>query len=322
MRSTLTTSGTRKLLICLFLGLSAFMAAHIVNAFVADALRLPATLPPPLPVEGPALQQAVPPQQLAAELMARGLFALPAESSQAQGSSADARLGPPLEVAKKILLHGTMLGSGDEPMAIVQDRSNQQQKLLHLHDRVLNVGELVSIEKTRVLFQDKGQEEWLELAMLVDLEQARRIPHPLGSPPGRSIGLAQSTQLTQPAVITPVVAVSTSPPSAPGRPAHIIDRGELAKALADIPHLLLQAQPVVVMTDGRFGGIRLEAVRFDGLYSNMGLQSGDVLKRINGVEIREPSMLIAALEQMKDERRVKFDMVRNETPRTMTYEIR
>ena len=61
------------------------MAAHIVNAFVTDALRVPAILPPPLPVEGPALQQTVPPQQLAAELMARGLFALPPESSQAQG---------------------------------------------------------------------------------------------------------------------------------------------------------------------------------------------------------------------------------------------
>ena len=76
------------------------------------------------------------------------------------------------------------------------------------------------------------------------------------------------------------------------------------------------------MTGGRFGGILLEAVRFDGLYSKMGLQSGDVLKRINGVELREPSMLIAALEQMKNERSVKLDIVRNEAPRTFTYEIR
>lgn len=322
MRSTLPTPGTRKLLICLFLGLSAFMAAHIVNAFLSDALRLPTLLPPPLPSEGPALQHAMPPQQLAAELMARGLFALPAESSQAPGSSTDVGQGPPLEVAKKMLLQGTVLGSGDEPMAIIQDRSNQQQKLFHLHDRIPNVGELISIEKTRVLFQDKGQEDWLELAVLTDLEQARRIPHPLGSPPGRFLGLTQSTQLTQPAGITPVAAVGTVLSSATGRPLHIIDRGELSKALADIPHLLLQAQPVVVMIDGRFGGIRLEAVRFDGLYSNMGLQSGDVLKRINGVDILEPSMLIAALEQMKNERRMKFDLVRNDKPRTLTYEIR
>jgi general secretion pathway protein C len=76
------------------------------------------------------------------------------------------------------------------------------------------------------------------------------------------------------------------------------------------------------MIDGRFNGILLEAVRADGLYSQMGLQSDDVLKRINGMELREPSMLIAALEQMKDEQRVKLDVVRDKTPHTFTYEIR
>jgi type II secretory pathway component PulC len=43
---------------------------------------------------------------------------------------------------------------------------------------------------------------------------------------------------------------------------------------------------------------------------------------MNGVELREPSMVIAALERMKDEHRVKVDLVRNKTPRTLTYEIR
>ena len=166
MRSTLRIPGARKLLLCLYIGLSTFMVAHIVNAFVADALLVPALLPPPLPSQDHALQHSVPPQQLALDLMARGLFTLPTELSPDAGSSTGAGLGPPLEAAKKLLLHGTALGIGNEPMAIVQDRSNQQQKLLHLHDRVPNVGELVSIEKNRVLFQDKGQEEWLELAML------------------------------------------------------------------------------------------------------------------------------------------------------------
>lgn len=323
MRSTLPIPGARKLLLCLYLGLSTFMAAHIVNAFVADALRVPDMLPPPLPSQDTAIRHSVPPQQLAQDLLARGLFAQPAASSQDAGSSTGDGLGPPLEAAKKLLLHGTALGIGDEPMAIIQDRSNQQQKLLHLHDRVPHVGELVSIEKTRVLFQDGGREEWLELAMLADLEQARRIPHPLGSPQGRVVGVLQPAPSTPPTgpmpAVSPPAVVSSSNSN---QPPQVIDRRELSKTLSDIPHLLLQAQPVVSMIDGRFNGILLQAVRFDGFYYHMGLQSGDVLKRINGMELREPSMLIAALEQMKDERRVKLDIVRNEAPRTLTYEIR
>jgi type II secretory pathway component PulC len=76
------------------------------------------------------------------------------------------------------------------------------------------------------------------------------------------------------------------------------------------------------MTGERFNGILLELVRIDGLYNKLGLHSGDILKRFNGMELREPSMVLTALAQMKDEHRVKLDLVRNETPRTLTYEIR
>lgn len=323
MRSTLPIPGARKLLLCLYLGLSTFIAAHIVNAFVADALFVPDRLRPPLPSQDNALRDSMSPQQLAQDVMARGLFALPAASLLEAGSSTGAGLGPPLEAAKKLLLHGTALGIGDKPMAIIQDRSNQQQKLLHLHDRVPNVGELVSIEKTRVLFQDLGQEEWLELAMLTDLEQARRIPPPPGSPQGRPLAISQPARSTQPAGLTPVVPPAAGVSSAgSSQPLQIIDRRELSQALADIPHLLLQGQLVVSMTDGRFNGVLLELVRNGGLYFKMGLQSGDVLKRFNGMELREPSMLLTALAQMKDEQRVKLDIVRNETPSTLTYDIR
>lgn len=321
MRTALPVPGTRKLLLGLILGLSAFITAHIVNAFVGHVLLLPDILPPPSPAQDNALQHSVSPQQLAQDLMTRGLFALPQESSQNTGASPGAASGPPLDVAKKLLLQGTAVGIGDEPMAIIQDQSNQQQKLLHLHDRVPNVGELVSIEKTRVLFQDRGKEEWLELAMLTDLEQARRVPPlpeslqgrlPAHSQPPRSIQLASLTRM-----ISPTAAASP----ASSRPVQILDRRELTKALSDIPLLLLQAQPVVSMIEGRFNGILLEAVRADGLYAQMGLQSDDILKRINGMEPRDPSMVIAALQQLKDEQRVKLDIVRNQTSRTLTYDI-
>jgi general secretion pathway protein C len=309
MQLTLRIPGARKLLFCLYLGLSTFIAAHIVNTFVAEALLMPEVLPPPLPSQNNVLLDPVSPQQLAQDIMTRGLFPLPDTSSQDARSSTGAGLGPPLEVAKKLLLHGTALAIGGVPMAIIQDRSNQQQKLLHLHDRIPDVGELVSIEKTRVLFQGRGQEEWLELAMLTDLEQARRMPPLPGSSPGGPLAISQPNR-------SPVSFVGSSPP------VHIIDRGELSKALADVPHLLLQGQPTVSMTGGQFNGILLELVRIDGLYNKLGLHSGDILKRFNGMELRDPSMVLTALQQMKDEQSVKLDLVRHDTPRTLTYEIR
>jgi general secretion pathway protein C len=173
------------------------------------------------------------------------------------------------------------------------------------------------------LFQDRGQEEWLELAMLTDLEQARRMPPLPGSSPGGPLAISQHSRSPRPADFAPVLPLATGFSSAgAGLPVHIIDRGELTKALADVPHLLLQGQLVVSMTGERFNGILLELVRIDGLYNKLGLHSGDILKRLNGMELREPSMVLTALAQMKDEHRVKLDLVRNEAPRTLTYEIR
>ncbi len=323
MRVTLPIPSTRKLMICLYLGLLTLIAAHIVNAFVAHELLVPDMLPPPLPSQDGAHQDSVSPQQLAQDMMTRGLFVLPAESSQGAGSSTSTGLGPPLEAAKKLLLHGTALGVDDRPMAIVQDRSTQQQKLLHLHDHIPNVGELVSIEKTRVLFQDRGQEEWLELGILADLEQSRRMPPLPESSQGRPLAISQPPRSTSNAGLTRMASLNSTLSSAvSSKPIQILDRLELTKALSDIPLLLLQAQPVVSIIDGRFNGILLEAVRFGGLYQTIGLQSDDVLKRINGMELRDPNMVIAALAQMKNEHRVKLDLVRNGTPRTFTYEIR
>lgn len=323
MRSTLPIPSIRKLMLGLYMGLSTFIAAHIVNAFVDHALFVPDMPPPPMHLQDNAVRPSVPPQQLAQNLMTRGLFALPTESSQGTGSSTGSRLGPPLEVTKKLLLHGTALGIDDKPMAIVQDLSNQQQKLLRLHDHVPNVGEIVSIEKTRVLFQDRGQEEWLELAMLTDLEQARRMPPLPESAQGGHPSFSQSARSIYPVRPAQTVSLTAGVPSADNnRPVRIIDRREWSKTLSDIPLLLVQALPTVSMIDGRFNGILLEAVRIEGLYNTMGLMSGDVLKRINGVEIHEPSMVMTTLSQMKDERGVKLDIVRGQKPRTLTIEIR
>jgi general secretion pathway protein C len=116
-----------------------------------------------------------------------------------------------------------------------------------------------------------------------------------------------------------------SMPAAGKAAAHVpkaIDRRELSDALSDIPLLLLQAQPVPSFIDGRFNGLQLDAVRVSSFFNKIGLQSGDVLKRMNGVELRDPGMLITVLQQMKEERQVKLDILRNDTPSTLTYEIR
>ncbi len=59
-----------------------------------------------------------------------------------------------------------------------------------------------------------------------------------------------------------------------------------------------------------------------GFFDKIGLQSNDLLQRINGVEIRDPGMLLSLFQQLRQERTVRVDLVRNEQRQILSYEIR
>jgi general secretion pathway protein C len=280
-----------------FLSIGAFLLAHTVNAFVADALQ-----PPPIQVSAvnsitPSEPQPESFRALADVIVASGLFPLPpgAGDSSASGQTS-APIAPSLEVAKKVALIGTVFGQQGGIMAILEDLPTKKQSLYRMGEQIPAVGALSAIEKNRVLFRAGKQEEWLDLALT-------QLPHPL---------------------LSGVPATATSAPvphpSAPQR--RILDRREIDAALADTTRLLTHAQAVPYLTDGKLDGFRLYSVMPLGFFDKIGLQTNDLLQRINGVEIRDPGMLLSLFQQLRNERTVRVDIVRNSQRQTLAYEIR
>ena len=75
-------------------------------------------------------------------------------------------------------------------------------------------------------------------------------------------------------------------------------------------------------TDGKLDGFRLASVMPLGFFDKIGLQTNDLLQRINGVEIRDPGILLSLFQQLRNERTVRVDIVRNTQRQILTYEIR
>ncbi len=157
---------TKRVVIGAYLVLGAFLLAHTVNAFVSDALR-----PPPIQVSAlasvtPSEPQAESPRALADAIVTSGLFPLPpgAGNSLTSGQAAEP-MAPPLEVAKKVALAGTVFGPQGGIMAILEDLSTKKQSLYRMGEQIPAVGALSAIEKDRVLFREGKQEEWLDLAI-------------------------------------------------------------------------------------------------------------------------------------------------------------
>ena len=64
------------------------------------------------------------------------------------------------------------------------------------------------------------------------------------------------------------------------------------------------------------------AIRPGSLFAKIGLQNGDVIKRINGVEISGPEQAFEAYQQLKDETSIQIDLSRRDENKSFSYEIR
>ncbi len=285
----------RRLTIGAYLAVGALLIAHGVNAFVAAALALP-------PAEGPApqsAQAAVPvafvPQQWVDQIQSSGFFLLPAAPlgmTGVPGTVSQVPVRAALGVANKLRLLGVVLGSERGVFAIVEELATKRQVLYRLHDQIPDLGEVSAIRREGLVIRSGDQEELLEL----------------------------STTDKPPA---PVVTAGVPVQAAPGVPIKkVIDRREVEAAMADLPKLLTQARAVPFMVNGAPNGYRMDYIAPASFYEKIGIQYGDVLQRVNGVDVRDPSTMLSLFQQLKNERTVKVDMVRNNQKTTMTFELR
>ena len=235
---------------------------------------------------------------MAQQILNGRLFPLPPNAHMNDGTAhAAPPPPPPLDVAKQFSLSGTVISQNGVAMAILEELSSKQQRLYRLEDSVGTVGSLAAIEKDRVLFRKDAQEEWLEL--LIMKAEKGVVPLPGAAAP---------------------VAVKREPPS-PSAP-QVLDRRYVTESTSDLSRLLTHAQTMPNLADGKIDGFRFISVLPSGFFDRIGLKTNDVVQRINGVSIRDPASLMSVLQQLKLERSVRVDVVRNDRPQTLSYEIR
>jgi len=297
----------RRLAMAVCVSSAMFIAAHIVNAFVANELTAPLIgLSSPLtdsaPLDSPPEQGSSasslppPPQQQAQAIVASGLFTLPQATGPGAGpGQATAAPTQPLELAKKVILLGTATGGNAGGIAIFEDLETKEQKLVRLHHSLLNIGELAAIEKDRALIQSGGQEEWITSAAATAMANPNRFPLPVS------------------------VSSDPEPPPQPvGKPAsakQILKRQDLAKWQP----LVLRDRTLPSIERGKVVGLELN-VGQDGFFGKIGLETNDMLVRINGVPIRDRTFFVrTTLPQLKLENRITVDFIRNGKPHTLSY---
>jgi general secretion pathway protein C len=288
----------RAIILVLVLGVT-FLIAHTINAVIAEALFLPSGVAAPraLDQDGSATRS---PTALAEQVRMSGVFPLPPEPVNVSpaGGMPGVGGGPlrqPLNLASKFKLLGVVVGDRGGVSAIIEELASKHQLFVRLHDTIPDSGEIVEIQRSGILVRQGNEQEFLEL--FTGLEK----------PPMPQV-------------------VSTGPPPAAttggGQIKKVLDRREVEQAMNDLPKLLSQARAVPVLANGTMTGFRLDYIAKNSFYEKIGLQYGDVLKQVNGVEIKDPGTMLSLFQQLRNENSVKLDVLRNNQRTTMVFDIR
>ena len=272
-----------------------FLVAHIINAVIAEALSVPGGLARPSPASRQEDQVKVSIPAMVDQIRASGIFPLPPDPLAMDGGGAEAAPPrAPLNLASKLTLLGVVMGTREGVAVIVEELSSKRQLYFRLHEQIPDVGEISEIRKDGMVVRQGSQQEFLGLA--VSLIEKPPLPPAL-----------------------PQKAAAPAPKS-PMRT--VLDRREVEQVMGDLPKLLTQARAVPYLVNGAINGFRLDYIAPSSFYEKIGLKYGDVLQQVNGVEVRDPGTMLSLFQQLKSEKTVKLDVLRNNQRTAMTYEIR
>ena len=278
-----------------------FLVAHIINGVIAEALSVPVGLVRPSPASDREAELRASVPAMVEHIRTSGLFPLPPDPLGISTAGPGGPGGPgappsraPLNLASKLKLLGVVIGDHNGVSAIVEELSSKRQLFFRLHDQIPDAGEISEIRRDGMVVRQGDQQELLELA-------ASQIEKPPSAPV--TAGLA----------VAPV----------PGSPVRtVLDRRYVEQTMGDLPKLLSQARAVPYMVNGAMNGFRLDFIAPASFYEKIGLKYGDVLQQVNGVDIRDPGTMLTLFQQLRNEKTVKLDVLRNNQRTAMTFDIR
>jgi general secretion pathway protein C len=304
------------LLYLLLVTVAAALAAEMVNAYISAQLAAPLqpTQTQASRISGPVAQQA--PLTHYEVINKRNIFNATPPSDTPEPPRPVEPAPPPPEVPATPLplkLVGIMAGKKTQAprFAIIESTGSPPgQAVYQVGDSVQQVFIVDILPGCVVLDRGGGQQK------LCFEKDAGTAPAPGAAPRAA-------------AAPAPVPPPAPRPDDAGGADIVRVDTGtwqikreKLLENFANVGSLSSQATVTPYFVQGQQLGFRLSQIRAGGVLQQMGLQEGDVLQKVNGLDIHTPQEALQAYQQLQTESTVRLSILRNNSSTTLTYEIR
>jgi general secretion pathway protein C len=101
-----------------------------------------------------------------------------------------------------------------------------------------------------------------------------------------------------------------------------IERGLVDNLLSNTAQLATAARFVPSVKDGRPNGFKLYAIRPSSIFGKIGLQNGDTVKSINGMEMSSPDQALGIYTKLRSASHLTVQVERHGENVTLDYTIR
>jgi len=196
-----------------------------------------------------------------------------------------------------IILMGTVVGPKNFSYAVFEDKSDAasgKQEVFRCGERVYNYGTLTNVKRDSVELTNGTNTFEIKIMEL----QIKEIQE-------------KNTESNQ-----------TLSPRRISERHYILDQRRVQQALDKPEQILTHARLLPNIQDGKQEGFRVSEVKHGGLYDSLGLRNGDILLRVNNLEISNPEAAMQAFSALGGMNSVNLDIIRDGSKMTLSYEIR
>ncbi|GBD96692.1 putative type II secretion protein GspC [bacterium BMS3Abin06] len=196
-----------------------------------------------------------------------------------------------------LILIGTAVGPESLSYAIFEVPPGRQEVVAY-RGRVLNYGVLTKIRKSSVEIERDSAVYTLKISF-EKTGTKQEAPW------------AQRTDTAQKSFARKV-----------GERQYILDSRRVRQSLENPERILTDARLLPNIVDGRQEGFKISEVVTGGIYHSLGLKNGDILLRVNGLEISNPEVAMQAMTALKGMNTVDLDIIRKGRNMSMNYQMR
>jgi len=156
---------------------------------------------------------------------------------------------------------------------------------------------IYEIEKDRVLIDNDGKNEYIDTGV--------------AQPSFQNLG------------VTPIPAAPQASNDVRQLSDHqyVVSKQTINENLSDLSKLATQARIVPSFKNGVANGFKLFSIVPDSLYAKIGVQNGDVIRKINGYEMNSPDKALEIYSKLRDANRIEIEIERRGETLRNSYSI-